>query len=104
MADVFLKIYVGESQKHHGVLLYEWLLEQAKKMDIPGGSAFRAIAGFGRHAVIHEDSFFELAGKVPVEVGFAVSDADAQRLLDLVRREGLRLFYVKTPAEHGLTG
>jgi PII-like signaling protein len=104
MADVFLKIYVGESQKHHGVLLYEWLLEQAKKMDIPGGSAFRAIAGFGRHAVIHEDTFFELAGKVPVEVGFAVSDADAQRLLDLVRREGLRLFYVKTPAEHGLTG
>lgn len=104
MADVFLKIYVGESQKHHGKLLYEWLLEQARKLDIPGGSAFRAIAGFGRHGVLHEETFFELAGSLPVEVGFAVSANDAERLLDLIKREGLRLFYVQTPAAHGITG
>jgi PII-like signaling protein len=104
MADVFLKIYVGESQKHHGVLLYEWLLEQARKMGVPGGSAFRAVAGYGRHGVLHEDTFFELAGSLPVEVGFAVSDSDAERLLDLIRQENLRLFYVKIPAEHGITG
>jgi uncharacterized protein len=104
MVDVFLKIYVAESQKHHGVLLYEWLLEQARDMGIPGGSAFRAIAGFGRHAVMHEETFFELAGNVPVEVGFAASESDAQLLLDLLQREKLRLFYVKIPAEHGITG
>ena len=104
MADVYLKFYVGESQKYHGVLLHEWLLEQAIKMKIPGGSAFRAIAGYGRHAAIHEESFFELAGNVPVEVGFAVSEADAQRLLDMAKSENLKLFYVKVPAEHGITG
>lgn len=104
MADIFLKIYVGESQKHHGVLLYEWLLEQARKMGIPGGSAFRAIAGYGRHGVLHEDTFFELAGSLPVEVGFAVSASDAERLLDLIRQDNLRLFFVKIPAEHGITG
>lgn len=104
MADVFLKIYVGEAQKHHGVLLYEWLLEQARKMGIPGGSAFRALAGYGRHGVLHEESFFELAGNVPVEVGFAVSAEEAERLLDLLRRENLRVFYVRIPAEHGITG
>ncbi len=104
MADVFLKIYVGEAQKHHGVLLYEWLLEEARRMGIPGGSAFRALAGFGRHGVLHEESFFELAGNVPVEVGFAVSAEEAERLLDLLRRENLRVFYVRIPAEHGITG
>lgn len=103
MAEVYLKIYVGESQKHRGMPVYEWLLEQARKLGIAGGSAFRAIAGYGRHGVLHEDTFFELAGTLPVEVGFAVSASDADRLLDLVRQEKLRLFYVKLPAEHGTT-
>jgi PII-like signaling protein len=30
------------------------------KLGIHGGSAFKAIAGFGRHGVLHEDHFFEL--------------------------------------------
>jgi PII-like signaling protein len=104
MADVFLKIYVGEAQKHRGVLLYEWLLEEARRMGIAGGSAFRAVAGYGRHGVLHEETFFELAGNLPVEVGFAVSAEEAERLLDLLRRESLRVFYVRIPAEHGITG
>lgn len=104
MPDIFLKIYVNETQKHQGVLLYEWLLAQARKLAIPGGSAFRAIAGYGRHAVMHDEAFFELAGNVPVEVSFAVSEADARRLLELIQGEGLRLFYVKVPAEQGVTG
>jgi len=62
-----LKFYVHEHRRHHGILLYEWLLERAKKLGIHGGSAFRAIAGFGRHGILHEDHFFELAGNLPVE-------------------------------------
>jgi len=27
---------------------------------ISGGSAFRAVAGFGRHGKLHEETFFEL--------------------------------------------
>ena len=37
------------------------VLEQAKKQGVRGGSAFRAIAGFGRHGILHEEHFFELA-------------------------------------------
>ena len=58
----YLRFYTHENRKHHHVLLYEWLLEQAKKCGIHGGSAFRAIAGYGRHGVLHEQHFFELAG------------------------------------------
>jgi PII-like signaling protein len=103
MQNIYLKIYVAENQKHHGMLLYEWLLEQAKKLGIGGGSAFRAIAGFGRHGVMHEEAFFELAGNLPVEVGFMVSDDEAARLLALLGTEQLKLFYVKIPAHCGLT-
>jgi len=103
MQNVYLKIYVAENQKHHGMLLYEWLLEQARKLGIGGGSAFRAIAGFGRHGVLHEEAFFELAGNLPVEVGFVVSEAEAGRLLALLGAEQIKLFYVKIPAESGTT-
>ena len=40
-------------------------------------------------------------GDLPVEVTFAVSDEEAQKLLDLVRAEKLSLFYVKLPIEFG---
>jgi len=104
MQGIYLKFYVSESQKHGGMVLYEWLLEQAKKMGIHGGSAFRAIAGFGRHGVLHEEGFFELAGDLPVEVGFVVSEDDAGRLLGLLEAERLQMFYVKIPAHYGVTG
>jgi PII-like signaling protein len=103
MQGTYLKFYVHENRNHHHTLVYEWLLEQAKKLGIHGGSAFRAIAGFGRHGVIHEDHFFELAGELPVEVTFMVSNEGAEKLLDLIRAEGLTLFYIKLPAEYGIT-
>jgi PII-like signaling protein len=103
MEGVYLKFYVGENQKHEGTLVYEWLLEQARSLGIHGGSAFRAIAGFGRHGVLHEDTFFELAGTLPVEVGFVATDEDAEKLLALVSQHGLELFHIKIRATYGVT-
>jgi len=99
MQGVYLKFFMTELQKHNGELLYEWLLEQAKKMGVPGGSAFRAIAGYGRHRKIHEETFFELAGDVPIELSFYLNKAQAAQLLQLVKTEKLNLFYVKSQAE-----
>lgn len=104
MQGVYLKLFVAESQRHHGKLLFEWLLEQAKSLGISGGTAVRAIAGFGRHGKLHEEAFFELAGDLPVEIEFFVSDVQADQLLNLVKAEGLRLFYARLPAEYGIAG
>lgn len=104
MQGVYLKFYVQESRRHHGVLAYEWLLEQARQLGLAGGSAFRAIAGYGRHGRLHEEHFFELAGDLPVEVGFALSEDDAKRLLDHLAHEKLSMFYIKVPLEMGMVG
>ena len=103
MQGICLKIFVSESQRHHGKLLFEWLLEQAKGMGIGGATAIRAIAGFGRHGRLHEEAFFELAGDLPIEVEFLVSDEQAEHLLALLRDENLRLFYARMPAEYGIS-
>lgn len=104
MNSVMLRLFTEEDHKHQGRLVYEWLLETGRELGIPGGSAFRAIAGFGHHGRIHEDTFFELAGKLPVEVMFAASADQVDALLAKVSEEGLRLFYIRSAVETGTTG
>jgi PII-like signaling protein len=102
MEGTFLRFYTHENQRHHGILLWDWLLQQANKMGVRGGSAFRAMAGFGRHHKLHEDRFFELAGTLTIEVEFIVNDAERQALLELVQREKIRVFYAEIPARFGI--
>jgi PII-like signaling protein len=101
---VQIRFFVLESQKVHERLAYDWLLQQAQQLGLHGGSAFRAIAGYGRHGVRHEAHFFELAGQLPLEVVFIASHDDAQRLVACVEAQGLSLFYTLQPAECGMTG
>jgi len=56
MKGTLLRFYVHENRRHRRILLYEWLLQQAKRLGIHGGSAFRAIAGFGRHGILQGDA------------------------------------------------
>lgn len=97
-----LSFYVSEKQHRVDTPLYEWLLEEAKAMGIHGGSAFRAIAGFGRHGKMHEETFFELAGELAVKVEFILDDALADQLLEKVRNEKRNVFYVRHKVETGV--
>jgi PII-like signaling protein len=103
MQGICLKLFVSEAQRHEGGLLYEWLLEQAKALGIRGGTAIRAIAGYGRHGRLHEEAFFELAGELPVEVEFLLGETEARQMLDLLKRHRLRLCYALMAAEYGIT-
>jgi uncharacterized protein len=102
MQGSFCRFYVHENDRHQGRLLWEWLLDQANRLGIRGGSAFKAMAGFGRHHVLHEDRFFELAGSLTVEVEFIVSEEETRQLLDLLRRERVKAFYALIPARFGV--
>jgi PII-like signaling protein len=93
-----LRFYVHQNDRHHHMLLWEWLLQHANKLGIRGGSAFKAMAGFGRHHVLHEAHFFDLAGSVAVELEFIVSESESEQLLDLIGREQLRVLYARIPA------
>lgn len=102
MQGQFCRFYVREDERHQGRLLWEWLLEQASQLGIRGGSAFKAMAGFGRHHVLHESRFFELAGSLAVEVEFIVTDDEAKQLVELLLREKVTVFYALVPARFGM--
>ncbi|MES2365133.1 MAG: DUF190 domain-containing protein [Pseudomonadota bacterium] len=103
MQDHWLRLYTSEKQKHAGKPLFEWLLETARKQGIAGGTVFRATAGFGRHGFT-EETFFELAGELPMLVEFIASVEQVDALLTLCTQENLRLFYTRLPVAHGFTG
>lgn len=101
MQGIYLKFYVGEYREHNGILLFEWLLENAKKCGFDGGTAIRAIAGFGRHGILQKETFLELASDLPVEVSFVLSEEEAVHFLSLLKKEKIDLLYVKFPVEYG---
>jgi uncharacterized protein len=100
---VCLKFFVVENQRHAGQPVYQWLLRQASQLGLPGGSAFRAIAGFGRHHKLHEAHFYELAGELPMEVVFVADREQAARLIATASAAGLSLFHYMMPARSGVT-
>lgn len=104
MPGSFLRVYLHENQRLHGVLAWQWLMEQANGIGVRGGSAFRTIGGFGRHHHLQQDGFFELGGTQTIEVEFVVTDAEAQLLLQLLAREHLQVPYALIPAQFGISG
>jgi len=102
MQGSFFRFYVHEDHRHRHRLVWEWLLEEANKLGIRGGSAFKAMAGFGRHHRLHEAHFFETPGKLAIEVEFILTDDEAAKLLELLHREKVRLFYAQIPARFGV--
>jgi PII-like signaling protein len=99
MKGVNLRFYMHENRKVHGVLLYEWLLALAQKTGLHGGTAFKAMAGFGSHGRLHEAKFFELAGDLTVEVEFLLTEDEAENFLSAVRAEHVHVFCTRQPVE-----
>ena len=102
MQGTFLRFYVHEGHRHNRQYVWEWLLKEGNRLGIRGGSAFKAMAAFGRHHRLHEERFFELAGTLTVEVEFIVTQEEARKLLDLLHRENVRLFYAHNPVHLGV--
>ena len=99
---VQLTFYCHSRTKHDGMLLSEWLLKQAKLLKLGGGSVFRAIAGFGRHGVLHEEQFFELADDLPVKIEFLLHEDQTEALLQLVREANVDATYARWPASFAI--
>ena len=63
-----LKIKASTTDKIGNKLLYQYLVEKAKKEGISGATVFRGIMGYGTSSKIHSSRFWELTEKLPVVV------------------------------------
>jgi PII-like signaling protein len=63
-----LRIFIGESDKHDGKPLYEWIVRQARKSGLAGATVTRGIEGFGRASRIHTAKILRLSEDLPIIV------------------------------------
>ncbi len=101
MKGIFLKFYTYEQNKHHGIHLYQWLLDTAKAQKIHGGFATRAMIGYGHHGITHGEHFFEVGFNAPIEITFLVTKEELESFLNILKQEKLSCFYSITETEFG---
>jgi hypothetical protein len=63
-----LRIFVGESDRHEGKPLYEWLVLKAREVGLAGATVLRGIEGFGAHSRLHTAKILRLSEDLPIVV------------------------------------
>lgn len=63
-----LRIFIGESDKHAGKPLYEWIVQQARQHGLAGATVIRGLMGFGAHSRIHTFKIERLSEDLPVVI------------------------------------
>lgn len=63
-----LRIFIGESDRHDGKPLYEWIVIQARARHLAGATVMRGIMGYGAHSRIHTVKIERLSEDLPIVV------------------------------------
>jgi PII-like signaling protein len=48
-----LRIFIGESDRHSGKPLYEWIVLKAREQGLAGATVLRGMMGYGAHSRLH---------------------------------------------------
>lgn len=76
-----LRVYFGESDKHEGMPLYEWIVRRARDRGLAGATVLRGIEGFGSHSRIHTAKLLTLSTDLPVVVEMVDSKEKVEAFL-----------------------
>ncbi len=89
---ILLRIFIGESDKYEGKLLYKYLIELFRKEGLAGVTVLRGIAGFGKSSHLHTTSILRLSTDLPIVVEVADKKENIEKIkpqLDRVIEQGL---------------
>ncbi len=87
-----LRIFIGESDRHQGKLLYEWIVLKAREQGLAGATVLRGLMGYGAHSRLHTFKIERLSEDLPVVIEIVDAREELERFLsflDDVVDEGL---------------
>jgi len=61
-----LRVFLGESDRHNGKPLYEWLVLQAREQGLAGATVLHGIEGFGARSRLHTAKILRLSEDLPI--------------------------------------
>ena len=82
-----LRIFIGESDKKDGKLLYEWIVLKAREENLSGATVLRGTMGFGAHSRIHTFKIERLSEDLPIIVEIVDTREKLEAFLDLIDGE-----------------
>ena len=63
-----LRIFIGESDRHEGIPLYEWIVRRARENGLAGATVLRGLEGFGAHSRLHTAKILRLSTDLPIVI------------------------------------
>lgn len=76
-----MRIFIGESDKHHGRPLYEAILTRLREKGLAGATVLRGVAGFGASSTVHTEKVLRLSLDLPIIIEVVESEETIQALL-----------------------
>jgi hypothetical protein len=61
-----VRIFIGESDRWHGMPLYEAIVHKVREMGLAGATVLRGVEGFGANSRIHTAKILRLSEDLPV--------------------------------------
>ena len=87
-----IRVFIGESDKHHGRPLYEAIVEEARRRELAGATVLRGIMGYGASSRMHTNKILQLSEDLPLVIEIVDEPGridDFMTYLDSVISEGL---------------
>ncbi|NUM48838.1 MAG: DUF190 domain-containing protein [Anaerolineales bacterium] len=79
-----LRVFIGESDKHEGKPLYEWLVQEARRQNLAGATVLRGMMGFGPGSRIYTTKILRLSEDLPIIVELVDSREKLETFLKTV--------------------
>ena len=65
---ILVRIFIGDSDRHEGMPLYEAVVQRAREKGLAGATVFRGFEGFGAHSLVHTARILRLSEDLPIVI------------------------------------
>jgi len=79
-----LRIFIGESDRHEGSPLYEWIVRKAREQHLAGATVVRGLEGFGAHSRVHTAKILRLSQDLPIVIEIVDTKEKIRGFLEIV--------------------
>jgi uncharacterized protein len=81
---VLLRIFIGESDRHHHQPLYESIVLRAREMHMAGATVLRGPMGFGKSSHVHTAKILRLSMDLPIVIEIVDSEEKVNAFLPVL--------------------
>ena len=82
--SVLLRIFIGESDRHAGLPLYEAIVLKSRELHLAGATVLRGAMGFGKSSRLHTSKILRLSADLPLVIEIIDEKAKIEAFLPVL--------------------